>query len=175
MTAIDELTNLHNPLQRRPRVEMFSGKEGAKLALLKTLQSKTKTLYAFTSLFDLADRLGEDFIADYTKKRVKSKRRLKILRTRKAYKKALHSRSPKHAYDTDAKELREVKYISDELDFSLGMYLFDQSVVILSSKEENYALVIESNDLSRLLKGMFELLWNILPTETMPTKRSGTR
>lgn len=159
--AIEKMQSLRSPLARPPKVQVFVGEDGAKIALRKTLQSKEKTILAFTSLFDLGGRLGEQFIETYTRERVRAKRKIQIIRTKEQYKRALKAKGAR-PYETDAKELREVRYAPSNLDLSLGMYLYDEMIIVISPKEENYALVIESQALSHLFRGIFKLLWQAL-------------
>lgn len=160
--VIRQMTTLRSPLVNQPTVQVFSGENGAKIAFRKTLQSKDKTICAFTSLFDLGERFGERFIEQYTKERVRRKRKIQIIRTRKQYRRALMIQNNKRPYETDPKELREVKYAPPTLRLSLGMYVYDETIIVISPKEEDYALVIESQALSQLLKGIFKLLWHML-------------
>jgi len=161
--VIAQMESLKNPLTQRPRVEVFSGVDGARLAMRKTLGCKSRTILAFTSLFDLTDRLGERFLKEYMRQRVKSRVKMKIIRTEEKYMQALKSQANPQTYASSKKELREVKCMPDDLGFSLGMYLFDDTIVIISSKDENFALVIVSPCVARLFRGMFTMLWKLLP------------
>jgi sugar-specific transcriptional regulator TrmB len=162
--AAAALQKLRSPLVKDPMVEVFTGTQGAQLALLQTLEGDHRTIYAFTSLADLSKRIGEDFLATYTQNRVKAKKHIALIRTEQKYKQALAQQQKKQSYETSAKELREVRYVSNAVKLSLGLYIAGSRIVVISSKEENYALVIQSKDLSHLLSGMFKTLWGLLPS-----------
>lgn len=161
-TVLHQILALRHPQSARPSLEYFEGGEGARAALLKTLTAKSKTIVAFTSLKDLIEFVGTDFLDAYTKQRVRAGYSLKIIRTRKKYDQAVRKLSKGNRYETNAKEKREVRYISDDMTFPVSMYLFDDRIVILSSKKENFAVLMTSKETSGMQKKLFSLLWEHL-------------
>ncbi len=157
------MNTLRNPLVQQPKIEVFSGREGAQLALLKTLEGNHKTICAFTALSSLTDRLGEGVLESYTQKRKQKKKRIRIIRTKKSYKSTQRKKDGVRLYESDKKELREVKYIPNTVKLSLGLYIAGSQIIIVSSDKENYALCIQSKSLSDALYGMYNLLWDCLP------------
>ena len=56
---------------------------------------------------------------------------------------------------------RETKYLPPSL-FSMSMIMiYDNSVVAMSTKKENYGFVIESKEYSEAMKVMFDFLWKL--------------
>ncbi len=163
--VLQQLSLLHHPFSTRPSMEYFEGVEGAKSAMLQTLKAKNKTICAFTSLKDLVEFLGTDFLDEYTKRRVRSGCALKIIRTRKVYGQAVKKLPKGNHYETNAKEKREVRFIPDTMAFPVSMYLFDDHIVIISSNREHFALVITSAETAGMQKKLFALLWEILAKE----------
>lgn len=159
------MDTLRNPLIQQPKVQVFSGREGAYLALCKTLTGNHKTIYAFTALSSLTQRLGEGVLEAYTQKRKQVKKRIRIIRTKQSYQFAKRKKAGVHLYEHNKKDLREVKYIPNTVKLSLGLYIAGSQIVIISSEKENYALCIQSKSLSDALQGMYDLLWQCLPTE----------
>lgn len=160
--VLEQLSLLQHPLSARPSMEYFDGVEGARSAMLRTLNAKNKTIYAFTSLKDLIEFLGMDFLDDYRKRRVRAGYTLKIIRTKKRYDQAIKKLPKGHHFDTSQQEKREVRHIPDTMNFPVSMYLFDDRIVIISSKQENFALQITSKETSGMQKKLFALLWDFL-------------
>ena len=161
-TVLHQILALRHPQSARPSLEYFEGAEGARAAMLKTLTAKNKTIFAFTSLKDLIEFVGTDFLDTYTKQRVRAGYTLKIIRTRKKYDQVKKKLPKENHYETNSKEKREVRFVSDDMTFPVSMYLFDNSIVILSSKKENFAVVMTSKETSGMQKKLFDLLWEHL-------------
>ncbi|OZB03942.1 MAG: transcriptional regulator TrmB, partial [Rhizobiales bacterium 39-66-18] len=59
---------------------------------------------------------------------------------------------------------------------SVTQYVYDDKVAIISSKRENYGLVIESEDFARLQTALFETLWSLsAPAEEPPPRPAARR
>lgn len=55
--------------------------------------------------------------------------------------------------------MREIRYLPKTLKPQSIIYIWDEHVAIVSTKGENYALVLTSRDFSQTMKDMFDLLW----------------
>jgi hypothetical protein len=49
--------------------------------------------------------------------------------------------------------------VSEDLAFPVTMYLYDQRLAVISTREEEFALIVESRELCGMQKKLFELLW----------------
>src|SRR5690606_5870630 len=58
-------------------------------------------------------------------------------------------------------ELREVRYAPEHITLNMSTYVYDDKVVMLSTKRENYGLIIQSQDFASLYAAMFAGLWAI--------------
>ena len=161
-THMNELLKLQPTLSSQPKVQFFDGAEGARALLQITLNAKEKTLNSFLSIYDIADFVGADYFNDYTTKRVKKRYKLHAIRTREKDKLALSKDIHAKRYNTSKKEHREVRYIDDDLAFPVTMYMFDDKLGIISSKEENFALLIQSKELTNMHKKLFNVIWGKL-------------
>ncbi|HLD32146.1 MAG TPA: helix-turn-helix domain-containing protein [Candidatus Peribacteraceae bacterium] len=153
------LTAIVNPHTSQPKIEYFSGRGGARVVLENTLTSKDNTLRAFLSIADIIEGLGGDYFYDYTNRRIAKRYALQAIRTREKDKEAFEKDEHAHRYLTNPEEKREVRYVSEDLAFPLTMYMYDDKLAIISSKEENYSLLIESAELAEMQKKLFSLLW----------------
>ncbi|HQH26679.1 MAG TPA: helix-turn-helix domain-containing protein [Oligoflexia bacterium] len=157
--TLSELRQQMNPLASKPKIQFFEGRDGARAVFDCTLQAKEKTLRAFLSLGDIADLIGPEYLEDYTNRRIKRGYTLLVLRTMEKDKLAMTSNTYARKYITSKVQHRQVRYLSADLAFPLSMYLFDNKTAIVSSREENYGMIIESGELCEMQKKLFLLLW----------------
>lgn len=157
---LPEFEAMMNPLATKPRIQFFDGVEGARTAYEDTLNSKDKTLRAFLSIADISEFLGDDWFEGYTNTRIERGYTLHAIRTLEKDKQAMERRGEQYErYVTSISDCREVRYASDDLAFPLTMYVYDDKVTIISSKEENFALIITSREVSQMQRKLFTLLW----------------
>lgn len=157
-----ELLSITNPHTAQPKIEFFEGVEGARAVLDDTLTAKESLLRAFLSVADAIEFTGADFFYDYTMRRIKAGHTLHAIRTLEKDKEAIARDVRARRYMTNRKERREIRYVSEELAFPITMYLYDNKIAIVSSKEENFAVIIQSNELAEMQKKLFELVWQSL-------------
>ena len=150
---------IQNPMTAKPKIEFFDGIEGARVVLEDTLTAKDKVLRSFLSINDVAAFVGPEFFDDYTTRRIRNGYRLHVIRTFARDKEAFANNIYARRYVTSKKENRELRYVSDNLDFPITMYIYDDKLAIISSREENFALLIQSRELSGMQRKIFELLW----------------
>ena len=161
-SLIDELLALSSTQHSRPRIEFYEGVDGAAAAMMGTLEAREKTLRAFLSIFDIIDFLGNDWLRNYTQQRIKLGYTLHVIRAAEKDRLALEHTESARQYMSSTKDRRDVRYIGDDLAFPLTMYVYDDKIMVLSSKEESFAAVIESQELSSMQKKLFLLIWNSL-------------
>jgi len=158
-SALSQFEALVHPLSTKPTFEFFDGQEGARLALEQTLQSKNQTLRSFMSISDMVEFIGYEHFEDYTNRRINNDYKLKVLRTREHDKEAFQKHPQTYHWVTSDQENRELRYVDEDLAFPMTMYIFDEKVLVISSKEENFALLITSKEYSNMQKKLFDLLW----------------
>jgi sugar-specific transcriptional regulator TrmB len=156
---IEKLRQLMKPAGAAPVFEIFEGAEGARAALEDTLHVKEGVLRAFLSLSDVQEFLGFRWFDEYASRRIKNKIGLKAIRTREKDKEAKRVNALAKKYITKKADLREIRHVSDDLAFPITMYVYDDKITIISSKQENFALIIRSNELSQMQRKLFDLFW----------------
>ena len=173
--VLEQLKSQILPGAVRPKLQFFTGIDGVRSALEETLSSKERTLRAFLAVSDLTDFVGPDFLERYTSRRIASGLTLHAMRTFERDKRS--ARMPKHAkyYLTNREERREVRYINEDLAFPVTTYLFDQKILTISSKSENFAVLVESRELCEMQKRLFQLLWRSLSIREIASGRRPER
>jgi len=156
------LLAIRKPLTVQPKIEFHEGPEGARTVLESTLHSEEKTLRAFLSIADVTEFVGGDVFEEYTKKRIANGYTLLAIRTHEKDKKAFSADPRSKRYVTNTAERREIRHASEELAFPMTMYMFDNKLAIISSEQENFAVLIESKEFADMQKKLFDLLWKSL-------------
>lgn len=156
------LLALRRPLAEQPKIEFFEGPEGARAVLESTLASQEKHLRAFLSIADVLAFVGSDAFDEYTERRIADGYTLHAIRTLEKDKQAFAKDPRSRRYVTNTRERREIRYAPEELAFPMTMYMFDNKLAVISSEQENFAVIIESREFAEMQKKLFELLWRSL-------------
>ena len=158
---LPQLEAMVNPLGTRPQIEYFEGVEGARTAYEDSLTAKEKTLRAYLSLHDVGEFMGSWFLDKVTKERIKRGYTLNTIRTLEKDQSAVAEKFSISAYPTNKKEKREVRFIKEELAFPATLYIYDEKILVISTKEEGFALIIESKELASMQRKLFDVMWNL--------------
>jgi len=147
---LPELRSLYGRSISKPKAKYYEGTEGIGNVLYDTLTCRNKQLKAILS----AQKWGEPGITEmaiYTKKRIAAGIRLKALR------------SPEEKgiapWPTSDEELREARFAKIAEPFAVTMFIYDEKVAVISSWRDNFGMIIESIEFSRLQETLFDVLW----------------
>lgn len=133
----------------RPKITFYDGIEGVKRVYEDTLTS-SETIRAYASLDEMFEVMG-DYFPDYFKRRSKKKVGVRLILPDcpKARERTAHNKE----------ELRESRLIPrDKYNFSPEINIYDRKVIIISWKEK-LGVMIESDEISEVMKTIFELAW----------------
>lgn len=154
---VPELRSLYAGPKFKPRVRLYEGVEGIRRALWETLDCHSKHLLGILSMYELLEVPGTDWMQTYIAERIRRGIRLSVLRS--------PERDTESIWPTSSEEDRELRYAPAHIQLGMTMYVYDATVLYISSKQENYALVIESSELSSMNRALFEGLWTIATPE----------
>lgn len=148
-----EFRSLYNSSRVKPAIRFYEGEDGVRTVLWDTLTSRTKVLRGILSMAELLESPGRLKMEEYIAKRIEKGIELKVLR------------SPSN--DTDAiwpaakEALRELRHAPPHITLAMTAYVYDDKVAIISSKREDYGLIIQSQDFANLYAALFDGLWAI--------------
>lgn len=149
---VPELRSIYNNQPYIPRTRLYEGKEGIKRALWETLQCQSKTLLGILSMNELFETPGQEWMEKFIEERTRRAIKLKVIRSK-------IRENDKELWTQNEAELRELKYAPENIDLGMTMYINDEKVTYVSSVKENYAMVVESRELSNLNRALFKSLW----------------
>lgn len=137
----------------RPRMRFYEGVEGIRYVNEQLLTTASGSYFYFGSMASSAETLGEDYLADYTRRRV----------ARKIWSNGIYPRSRRLSRPelrSGDENFRRIRYLPQEaLDEIGSLTLFDNKIAVCSGREECYGLLIESADLYNILKLVWDALW----------------
>lgn len=156
---VPELRSLFNAAPHKPKIRFYEGPDGIEKVLWGTLECRQKQLLGILSMHELIEVPGMEGMQRFIEERIKRGISLRVLRSR--------SRETAAIWPASGAEKRELRYAPDNIDLGMTMFIHDDVVSYLSSKKENYGLVIESAEFAALHRAMFEGVWMISSPEEL--------
>ena len=149
------LRSIYNVKGEKPKIRFYEGRRGLIEVYNDTLKYSGEIL-AFASE-DVVKVLGADWADDYIKQRVR----------RKIYYKGIVAKSlalEKEYLAKDQEQLRSSKIIDGrKYPFSNEVMVYGHQKVAIISAKDLMGIIIESAEIYRTQKSVFELLWDNLP------------
>lgn len=150
-----QLQNLYNSPQTKPFIRYFEGKEGIKEMYEDSLRSLKKG-------DEILAYVGEDVLShlpEYAKSYV-SRRAEKGIRLRGIYK---QNAKIKEYIAKNIEQLRDSRVLpTEEFPLSNETNIYKNKISIASYGREMFGMIIESEEIARSQKAIFELLWKRL-------------
>ena len=150
---LPQLRSIYNISGSKPKIMFYEGKEGLKEVYNDTLQYKSEILaFASEGIFQF---LGKDYNDYYIAKRVKKHIPVRgIVPTTDTLEKSYLRKNIAH--------LRSTKTInSNKYNFPIEINIYANKVALISFRDE-LGIIIESEEVTRMMKMMFEFFWNTL-------------
>jgi len=153
---LPELMATQKKDQNKVNVSYFEGPEGVKEVYRDTLKYGGKEFLAFGSE-NMIDVLGQEWMDGFIRDRVKNSISVRAIVPHTEY-------YDKELLQKDKEQLRSMRFAdAKEFPFSIEIDIYGDSKVSLISAKESMAAIIESTEVSKTIKSIFELLWKKLP------------
>lgn len=151
LTHLPQLLALQNSNENKPKITFYEGEEEVWQIYEDTLRTGEPIL-SYTSVIDVYNLLDPGRIEDYIKRRVEKRIPVKII--------ALESEASRLWAKRGTQELRDVRLIpKEQYNFSADVEIYGNKVAIVSFKEDIFGIVIESEQISQMMRSAFELMW----------------
>ena len=148
----------------QPRVRYLEGVSGIKSALFETL-GWPSPLRGILSMKDLLSVPGQSAMNEYIEGRRERELCLRVVRS--------PERDYERGWPTSAADYRESRYAPREYIFTMTMIIGQDEVAVMSSRRENFAMMIESSEYAQMQTNLFEVLWSV-SSSTPLLKGQGT-
>jgi len=151
---LPELKSVYNALAGKPQVHFYEGIGGIKAVLEDTLTSRDKKLCGVLSVVDLFEVLGQEYMETYVQRRVEERINLRVVRSKP-------KEVDKEYWPTSLQALRQLRYAPAQMVFSMTTYTYGAKVALISSRRENFGMIIESGEFYENMQHLFEALWQV--------------
>jgi sugar-specific transcriptional regulator TrmB len=140
-----------------PKFQFFEGKEGLKQVLKDMLLYRDIETVAYWPIKSMLEILSEDFFKTLNKERIQ-----RNLYTRAIWPQNQAVDVKKYPYLGSGESfLREIRLAPQNINFSMGYWIYSYKVAFISSKKEAFGFIIESKDLVEMLLSQFEIIWKL--------------
>lgn len=150
-----DLQALYQSGTRRPRVRVYLGNEGLKIVDNELLEVKSKEYFYFGGVREMLLNSSEEHLTDYYRKRL----------ARGVWSNAIRIHGLEDELDymqSGPQHMRRVRYLPKPIfEDVAGLYIYDHNVAVISALKESYAMIIESHELSTLLRNIWQYMWEI--------------
>lgn len=157
-TLLPEIKSLQNYKTLRPKITFYEG-EDAITGLYDSILDNSysgDTIFSFTGLKNFHNLVQPEFSQNYIKKRLKKKIKTQIVAT--------DSIEAEKWKKNASKELREIKIINENnLNFNADIEIYGKKVAIISFDENFIGAIIESEEINKMMRFAFSIIWNSLP------------
>lgn len=140
----------------KPKLQMFEGKQELQQMMKDLLLYRDITVYALWPIETINKLLGAEFMAEFHKKRAERNIALNVI-----WPVGQLSEIKKHSFLTDATQKRQARVAPVGVDFSLGYSIYGNTVRFISSSKENFGFLVESAELSAMMKSQWEIIWRL--------------
>lgn len=156
---VPQLRAVHAKGGAAPRVRYLEGAGGIRTALFETLDWPSP-LRGILSMRDLLTVPGDGAMREYIDAR----------RRRSLWLDVVRSPEKDYAYGWPSSEtdLRRTRHAPPGYLFTMTMIVGERAVVMISSKQENFALIIESAEYAQMQGHLFDALWSVSRPDPHP-------
>ncbi|MCR4322734.1 MAG: hypothetical protein NUV61_01450 [Candidatus Azambacteria bacterium] len=150
---VPELKNMFGTGAFQPEIKIYHNMNGMRKMISDSLSTKEKVYRYYISDLHVEDLVGEDFMDDFVRQRIKLGVKVFSLRT--------FSYRPAREKDViHSKEFREVRFFPENVVIKPYISIYDDKVMVVSSKEEKFGFVIQSKSFADAQKAIFDMVWN---------------
>lgn len=139
----------------QPRIRYLEGAGGIRTALFETL-GWPAPLRGILSMKDLLSVPGQSAMNEYIQGRRDRQLWLRVVRS--------PERDYERGWPTNPEDYRESRYAPAEYIFTMTMVIGRDEVAVMSSRRENFAMMIESAEYAQMQANLFEVLWSASST-----------
>ncbi len=151
-SIIPELKALHKDTKHRPRVRVLEGKDGLISAFEDSLSCREGVMRVSSSVENLLNIIPEDYFPNYVKRRIEKKIKLKGIHPNTEFAKKIIGLDPE-AFD------RPLLIPSKDFKMPADFAIYDDKIAYMSPENEGFAIIIESREMSNVMKSIFDLAW----------------
>lgn len=151
-----ELLGIFSAPKFKPRMRFYEGVSGKKIVFEDALNLRNDVIYTFSPMREVLELFGKTYARHYMEKRVKNKI------WRYALRPAVdigQKGNDWEFYGSDERLMREIRFLPPDISCDTLIQIYADKVAVVASEKENYAFIIESKELSALMKKIYLWIW----------------
>ena len=158
VTMLPTIETLLQSASYRPTMHFFEGNKGIEQVYEETLSCKSKEMVCFLSVREIVDAVGADFLNYYVDKRVRRHINLRCLKDPSG--EVSEPIEGTYTTNTNPELLRESRPGPSTIDIAGNCVVFDDTVALMSTKRENFGVILHSHEFATMFKQLFETIWS---------------
>lgn len=150
--VIPQLVGLSEKAPGKPKIQYFSGRQGVRAIFEDLLTSGEVKSYYLGSVQKCVGIVGESFIKDWIKRRVKAG----------IFSYGVRIETEEEfttTFKSSRKKMRQIKFAPQGADFPVYTVIYGNKVAFITSKKEGFGLILESKDFTTTFKSLFDITW----------------
>lgn len=141
-----------------PKFTYYEGVESVKQMLKDVLLYRDLETECIWPIKDMVEVFGKEFLEQYgTKERIKRNISNRVIVPQNK----MIDIKDNPFFASSEKLMREVRIAPQNIDYSMGYWIYGNKVAFISSKKESFGFIVESRELSQLQKTQFETIWKV--------------
>jgi len=151
---LPEFNSLYNLSQTKPRIRFYEGQNGYISICEDSIERSDNEILFIGNLDNLHGVVTTEWDNRvYIPTRVKKNKHIRIA--------TLESNSMKNLQKKDKEQLREIRFLPEGTKFDSSMFIYGDTISIVSSEKELMGLIIDSKPIAQMAKSMFEFIWPV--------------
>ena len=136
-----------------PTIKFFTGRLGVEAIYSDVLKEKEgTTLLSMTPARQIVEVVGEEFFADWIKKRTTRKINSRVLAPER-------DRDHGAIVKTNQSEMRETRFLPKDFNLDTTLGIYNDKVAFFSTAKDNIGFIIKSEEFSQTMRNFFDHLW----------------
>jgi len=151
-TFMPQFQSLYNLSETKPKIKFYEGQAGYISICEDSLERSGNEILFIGNLDNLHEVVTTEWDNRvYIPTRVKNNKHIRIA--------TLESESMKNLQKKDLEQLRQIRFLPEGTKFDASMFIYGDTISIISSEKELMGLIIDSKPIAQMAKSMFEFIW----------------
>jgi hypothetical protein len=145
---------MHPETMVKPKLRVYSGVSEIKMIMDDIIESK-RNILGLVSEDDFRDFMGEAYMNEYVKRRIKTFLRVRLIAPRGSERAMMLKQK-------DSSDLRHIRFLPEHLNLRrISNFIYGDKVAIISlSQKEPIGIILEDPDFAAAMGAYFESLWH---------------
>ncbi len=161
---LPDLRSLLSSTYVSPKMEIFESYQGLERVLKDMLLYRDIKTEALWPIQTMIDTLSPEFFEKHNIERIKNNIYVRAIWPENQV--VNFKKFPYLGSGGDFK--REIRIAPENVDFSMGYWIYGNKIAFLSSRKESFGFIIESAEMAKTLRSQFEIVWK--ESETVKIK-----